>query len=399
MPTTKCLSRCNRREFVGLGLSAGAALLTAPYVTNSLAGEGEHMKPTVNKAWAQQQLRGGEAFVMPSLMPDLKTLDEEGIRQDVRHAIAQGFCSILPLPLGIDAGAERQMQGIIAQEAQGRIHRVGIIRPGPWSTLKGAVQAQEEAGVSHALMYFNPQLASQEAMYEQMREVITNTRLGIVLYAKPSPEITHLDPTGLPLDAFDRLADLDNVIAVKFTQVTRPANAFALAERLGDRLLLGVVDLELMLLLSARYPMQWTGQWGIDSLQSPDTPWVTEFLHLLRRGKQQQAYKLYWQFEPIASAFYALQEPSLSIGGHPWLHIKYMKWLTGGNGGLLPDLKEPPERVPPLDARAREQCREIFARVGIATVDLPDESFVVGNAAYARGVRLKDLPALPHYIT
>lgn len=346
---------------------------------------------------ARYALRGGESFVMTSMQPDLKTLDEEGIRRDVRHAIRQGFCSILPLPLAIDAQTEQQFNAIVNDEAKGKILTVGVIRPGSWKDSESHVRQMERQGFSHALMYFNSALPSQEAMYAQMREIAENTSLGIVLYASPKNAVTKLDPTGLPMDAFDRLSDLDNVIGIKFTQELRPATALTIAQRLSDRLQLAVVDLEVMMLLALKYPMQWTGQWAIDSVQSPEQPWVGEFLEQLRTGDLQAARELYWRYEPIATGFYDLQRPSLSIGGHPWMHIKYMKWLTGGNGGLLPDQKTTPEMVPHLDAAGRRHCRELFAKVGIKTVDLPDEAFVVGNAAYERGVRLKDLNTLPQY--
>jgi len=349
------------------------------------------------KAWAKRALRGGESFVMTSMQPDLKTLDEEGIRRDVRHAIAQGFCSILPLTLGIDANTEKRFHEIVTDEAKRKILTVGVIRAGTWEEWEGRVRQMESQGFSHALMYFNPELASQEAIYQQMRSIIEKTSLGIVLYASPSRAVERFDPTGLPMDAFDRLADLDNVVGIKFTQELRPATALTIAQRLGDRLQLAVVDLEVMMLLALRYPMQWTGQWAIDSVQSPDQPWVGEFLELLRTGDLKSARELYWRYEPIASGFYALQKPSLVIGGHPWMHIKYMKWLTGGNGGLLPDLKTTPEMVPHLDAAERRLCRDLFAKVGIKTTDLPDEAFIVGNAAYERGVRVKDFESLPQY--
>jgi 4-hydroxy-tetrahydrodipicolinate synthase len=350
------------------------------------------------KAWAKHALRGGESFVMTSMQPDLKTLDEEGIRRDVRHAIAQGFCSILPLTLAIDAKTEKQFHEIVADEGKGKILTVGVIRAGKWEESEGRVRQMESQGFSHALLYFNPALASQEAMYQQMRGIVEKTSLGIVLYASPNSAVAKFDPTGLPMDAFDRLSDLDNVIGIKFTQELRAATALTIAQRLGDRLQLAVVDLEVMLLLALKYPMQWTGQWAIDSVQSPDRPWVGEFLELLRTGDLESARALYWRYEPIASGFYALQEPSLVIGGHPWMHIKYMKWLTGGNGGLLPDQRTTPEMVPHLDAAGRRLCRDLFAKVGIKTTDLPDEAFVVGNAAYERGVRVKDFGSLPQYV-
>ncbi len=386
----------DRRSFLAASLMSGAALLTGNVARAT--GTARPDASQSRKSWAKEKLRGGESFVMPSMQPDLRTLDEEGIRRDVRHAIRQGFCSILPLPLGIDVATDRQFQSIVADEAAGRILTVGVIRPGAWEDVADSVRLMESQRISHVLMYFDPALPSQDAIYRQMCTIIENTTLGIILYASPKPAVTKLDPTGLPLDAFDRLADLDNVVGIKFTQELRPATAYAVAERLGNRLLLGVVDLEMMLLLSARHRMQWTGQWAIDSVQSPQKPWVGEFLELLRVGDTRAANTLYWRYEPITSGFYALQAPSLRIGGHPWIHIKYMKWLTGGNGGLLADLQATPESIPHLEAAGRAHCRGLFAKVGIKTVDLPDEAFAVGNAAYERGIRLSDLRALPQYV-
>lgn len=395
-------SAFNRRAFLS---TSAAALVTLASANSAMAQPNTKRPPreepiilSAKKQWANDHLRGGESFILPSLMPDLKTPDEEGIRRDVRNSIEHGLCSILPLTNGLDTENARLMEQIVADEAKGKIFVVGLIQPGTWEATENRVRHMEKLGTTHVLMYFNPKLKTQDAMYEQMLSIIEKTSLAIILYAKPSTEITHLDPTGLPLDAFDKLADHDSVIGVKFTQSLRPATAYAVAERMGDRLMLGVVDLELMLPLALKYRMQWTGQWAIESLQSPEQPWVMEFLELLRTGRNEKAYELYWRYESIASSFYALQLPSLSIGGHPWIHIKYMKWLTGGNGGLLANLNESPEFVPHLDAKGRADCRAAYAKVGIKTVDLPDEAFIVGNAAYERGVRAKDLASLPQYI-
>lgn len=390
----------NRRTFMGASALTGLGYMTTTHSDSSKLATTKRPTPSTEskKAWAKRALRGGESFVMTSMLPDLKTLDEEGIRRDVRHAIRQGFCSILPLTLAIDAKTDQQYQEIVADEAKGKILTVGVIRAGNWKDWEGRVRLMEKQGFSHALMYFNPALPSQDAMYREMRAVIENTSLGIALYASPNASVAKVDPTGLPMDAFDRLSDLDNVVGIKFTQELRPATALTVAQRLGDRLQLAVVDLEVMLLLALKYPMQWTGQWAIDSVQSPEQPWVGKFLELLRTGDIKSARDLYWRYEPLASGFYALQKPSLVIGGHPWMHIKYMKWLTGGNGGLLPDQKSTPEMIPHLDAAGRKLCRDLFAQAGIKTVDLPDEAFIVGNAAYERGVRAKDYKTLPQYI-
>jgi 4-hydroxy-tetrahydrodipicolinate synthase len=76
--------------------------------------------------------------------------------------------------------------------------------------------------------------------------------------------------------------------------------------------------------------------------------------------------------------------------------MKYYQWVMGGNGGLLP--LQGREKVPALDAASRQQIRETCRRVGIAA-DRPDEEFIVGRAAYARGVRASDLKSKPLYTT
>jgi hypothetical protein len=50
------------------------------------------------KTWARVHLKGLEAVVFPSFTPDLTTLDEDGIRYDVNHIIANGFASVLVSP-------------------------------------------------------------------------------------------------------------------------------------------------------------------------------------------------------------------------------------------------------------------------------------------------------------
>jgi 4-hydroxy-tetrahydrodipicolinate synthase len=68
---------------------------------------------------------------------------------------------------------------------------------------------------------------------------------------------------------------------------------------------------------------------------------------------------------------------------------------VGGNGGLLP-LKVS-DAVPLLDAKDRQKIRSTYLKCGITPVDRPEEEFIVGKAAYAKGVRLADLTSTPLY--
>jgi len=379
---------------------AAASVPTAASAARPTAPAASVLKPVPSdspKAWARANLRGCESLFMPSMAPNLVDLDEDGVRRDVDHVIRQGMVSLSPVSLGLDSTRARRFRQIVAEQARGRVFVVGSLAPGPGETQVEKLRSVEALGCRHGMLS-TPGLATQEAIYQNMKSICEQTSLAVMLYANPQRSLRSLDPTGVPLDAFDRLADLPNVVGVKLSQNLHAAAAVALAERVGDRLLLAGVDLELAQALALKYPMQLTGQWGVDTIQSPEKPYAVEFMKLLGEGKLAEAQAVYWRFEPAATAFYRLQGPSLALGGHPWLHMKYLQWLTGGNGGLLADLKEPPEVVPPLDAAGRRACRNMMESVGIQVTARPEEAFVVGNAAYDRGTRASAVASLPQYV-
>ena len=260
-----------------------------------------------------------------------------------------------------------------------------------------AFKHAERIGVAQTLFSLDPSLTTEDALYESARKQIESTTLGIVLYAQPHQAFLALDPSGIPINVFDRLASLPNVIAVKLTQVINPAAAYQIAERLSDRLLIGAVDMDSVPLLANKYHLQWSGEWAVDAVQSPEKRYAVEFLELVSQRRMNEAMKVYWAMQPAHQAFFELQAPTLRVGGHPWVHIKYYQWVTGGNGGLLRDLKQRPDQVPTLDGPGRQAIKAAMRRVGITPVDLPDEAFTVGNAAFAKGARRSDLPSTPQY--
>ena len=93
----------NRRNFskaaglgvLGIGASAfGTAAASAGTAPQASTPKGKTNSPAESekKQWAREHLRGLGSLVMPTFTADFKGLDEEGIRQDVRHRIRQGFC-------------------------------------------------------------------------------------------------------------------------------------------------------------------------------------------------------------------------------------------------------------------------------------------------------------------
>ena len=390
----------NRREFsrsVGLGMvGAAAGSLFAPPAAaapvRATAGGGRD-----RKEWGRQNFRGMENFVLPSFSPDLKELDEEGIRNDVRHAIRQGFGATTSTALGMTRPERKRMLEIVADEGRGKILIGGTMGGTTFAEKVEAFKHAESIGVSETLFSLDPALKTEDELYTSAKALIDSTSLGIVLYAQPHEAFKKLDPSGIPINVFDRLANLPNVMAVKLTQVINMATAYQVAERLSDRLLIGPVHMDTVPLLATKFPVQWSGEWAVDAVQSPEKRYAVEFLDLVRQRKMDQAMKVYWSMQPAYQDFYDLQGPTLEVGGHPWSHIKYYQWLTGGNGGVLRDLKQRPDQVPTLDARGRKTIKASLMKVGIKPVDLSDEVFVTGNAAHARGVKATDLIGTPQY--
>jgi len=388
----------NRRHFsktLGAGVFGAVPLMqAAPAIAKSKPRAAESEK----KQWAREHLRGLGSLVMPSFSPDFKSLDEEGIRLDIRHRIKQGFCSTMVSATGANAEQRKRIDEIVREEIQGKMLRSTIVSGNPDSAIASLKNA-EKSGCTHAMVTFpgNLKPETEEEVYAHYRKVIDSTSLPILLYGRGVPSLRRFHPSGIPVNVFDRLADHPNVVGMKMTHAMPAGLAYELCERLSDRILMGPVNLDLVPILGQHYKnIQWSSQWISDSVQSPDRPYGVELFDLVRKGRMQEAMKVYWQMLPLIDLIYEIQARLLGADEpHPWQHMKYYQWVMGGNGGLLPLGNN--ESVPVLTSESRQRIRDTCKKVGI-TADRPDEEFMVGRTAYARGVRASELTAKPHYV-
>jgi 4-hydroxy-tetrahydrodipicolinate synthase len=321
--------------------------------------------------------RGVEGMMLPSFSNGYRDLDEAGIRLDVRAGIAQGYFSLFCAPPAMSRAEYGRMLAIVADESAGRIATSAVVDEDTEAANVEVLAAAERAGCTHALLnvrYIPGTAAHLSTLY---RRLIESTSLGIVLYAYTSAAVRAFDSTGVPLDVFDELADLPNVVAMKLTQTMDLALAQTCCRRLSDRLVIGSADLKILPQLASLMPIRWTGQWLTDAVQTPDHPYVREYIELLAAGRIDAALALYAQFAPAYEAFAALQRPYLLQAAHPWNHMKYYQWCAGGNGGLLRP-GDGIEAEPTHDARAT--IRTAFAQAGITVGDTSDATFARGRA-------------------
>jgi 4-hydroxy-tetrahydrodipicolinate synthase len=383
-----------RRDFValtGLGVLGATRTNAAASARSSAARASESEK----KQWARDQLRGLGSLVMPSFTPDFKRLDEEGVRFDIRHRMRQGFRSTMVSATGATAEQRKRMMEIVREETRGKMLH-SVIVGGAADAAIASLHDAARMGCTHAMVTFPDSLRpeTEEQILAHYRKVLDASPLPVLLYGAAVPSLRRFHPSGISIDVFDRLADHPSVVAMKLTHSMPAALAFELCERLSNRLVLGPVNLDLFPLLGRHYPyIQWSSQWISDAVQSPEKPYGVELLDLVRQRRMDQALKVYWQMQPLVQLIYDVQASLLPA--HPWQHMKYYQWVMGGNGGLLP--LDGRESVPPLDASARRLIRETSRKVGI-TADRPEDEFIVGRVAYARGVRPSDLVAKPQYV-
>jgi len=352
------------------------------------------------KQWAKEFYKGVENSLKPSFSPDYKTLDEMGIRHDVRQSIKHGFFSSMCSSVATTLSEKKSFLEICCEESQGKILIGANVNLPKLENIIELLIHAEKVGCSHAFLglprKFSPD--SEEDVYNYYRQIADSTKLPITLYGCASPALRRFHPSGILIDVFDRLADVPNFVAMKLTQPINLSLAFQLCERLSDRLLIAPAHLDLVPIIAKHYNVQWLGEWVVESVQSPEKPYLVEFMDLLNKRQFDQAMKIYWQMEPAYRYLYELQESFLLRGSHPWAHIKYYHWCVGGNGGLIREMKEHSDQSAMLDAPGRQKIRDLYRKIGISPVEAIEEEFVVGKANYARGVRLNELSETPLYL-
>lgn len=358
---------------------------------------------TAQRVWARDHLKGLLNLFLPSFREDQRTLDEEAIRHDVRHAVAQGFSGTMPMVNWTPPGDPRweQFLRIVLDEAGDALPvHATLFGRAPEDDLP-MIRRLEDMGVALFLLANTqrPDIA-ENALFDSLRVRVEATTLPVMLYAAlgKGRAFAHLGPAGQPLGVYDRLADLPNVVAVKVSQPVTLTSTLQLCDRLGDRLLMGPVNLDFVPLLSRHHHIQWSGQWNGEAVQTPADPLGNRLLAACAASDAAAVDATMRQIQPALDHFFGVQAAVIRSGAHPWQHNKFYSWLGGGNGGLLPaDAHAPTGAVPVLNQAARDAMRAAFRASGLEPTDAPDEQFVVGRAAWARGVRPGDLPALPSY--
>ena len=328
------------------------------------------------KEWAKEKMAGVENCLFPSFSPDLSELDEEGIRWDVRQSIRHGFFSTLcAAESGLTFEEAKRFVEIVADEAGGEILVSVTLLFDSFQQNREMLRHAEEVGC-HSVLFGYPAnwyATSEEEIYRVTKEMCDSTNLAAVLYPTPHYNLQRLHNSGFPLDALSRLADLENVVAIK---VGEPGLIADCEHRLGDKILVSCPVERFLPLMVLGFGQQWIGAGCYEVFQSPEKPYLVDYFRMLREGQIDEAMEIYWMLTPARVVFEGQFMPTSMLGTYNWTQQKYYQWCVGGNGGLT---RQPSMKVHQHEMEATKMA---FRMIGIDPRE-PDEEFYVGRANYA----------------
>jgi dihydrodipicolinate synthase/N-acetylneuraminate lyase len=325
------------------------------------------------KGWARETFRGACNVIIPSYSSDLRSLNEAGIRHDVRRNIELGFWgALLVSEAGTTMDEMRRFMEIAVDEANGR-HR--FLLQGVFDTPDDIVTMANDAlaiGVDGMLLghpnSFYPTSADELEAYTV--DVCRATDLAVVLFIVEHSNLRRLDVRGFPADVLERLTGVDTIVAVKY-EVGRQqtVNTYETFRRLqsADVLLSDPMEFTAPMWVDI-FDMQWMGTSNYEYYGD----YVPRLLALLQAGDTEAAMDLYWGIEPARKA----RSNTMSSGGANLVHRylwKFQAWLNGYNGGPL---RQPAMKLSESQMRI---ASEGVAKAGIAPGDEPFAEFFAGR--------------------
>jgi 4-hydroxy-tetrahydrodipicolinate synthase len=339
--------------------------------------------PDAERGSIRRKGLGAENIVMPSFTPDGLALDEAGIRLDVRQSIAHGaFSTFCAIETGLSHEEKKRFIEVVVEEAAGRIC-VGFALQGDSEQENLDLLAHGDAvGASHAMVSYpaNMPLGSEEELVGYHERLAAASDLALCLFHNDKFALHHLHPSGMPVGVYDRVVELDTVVAVKVSVMDLAALDLAF-ERWNDRVLVSTPTVLQLPLVMSHYDMQWTGAWTIEAFQTPNQPLVIDMLDALRAGRTEQALGIFGRLGPLFGAFGPRLARMMPSGTYHWTFFKYLQDLSGGNGGVT---RPPAMRFGAADMA---EIRGAFHACGL-DVDphADDAAFALGRSAAGKAV-------------
>ena len=335
------------------------------------------IKKTELKKWARENLKGVENTLFPSFTPDMKTLDEDGIRLDVRQSIKHGFFSTMcATETGLSLAECKRFVEIVVDEADGKIGvTTSLILDSFENNMELLIHAGK-VGVNGILLGYPPGFHpnTAEEVYLETKRFCDATNMYVTIYPSPHFNFSRFHPSGFPLEILEKVAEIDNVVAIKVGELGLFAQCHGMV---GNKLLVGCPVERYAPLLVQGFKMQWMGAGCYEVFQSPENPALVKYFNLLLAGNFEKAMDIYWQLTPARVIFEEQFNKTVMSGTYNWHQQKYYQWCVGGNGGLT---RQPAMKVHSFEMQATNMA---FRMIGIQPSQ-NEEEFYMGRSNYAK---------------
>jgi 4-hydroxy-tetrahydrodipicolinate synthase len=342
------------------------------------------------KSWAKEKMKGIEVPIFPSFTPDLRELDEEGIRFDVNQIYANGFTSIMAAPeaCGMTFEERKQFVKIVSAEAQGKMCVSATVLQDTVEEDIEMLHHMEKVGCSHVALGHPVQYypRSPEDIYGQYKYMANNTNLAISFYPGRMHTL-HFHPSFFPPDVMVKIAELPNVVAMKITGGAS-SNILTIQafELCGDKILVSDPMPDRWFYTIPKYGQQWAGAGPFYGMQTPEKPFMVRMFNLLVKGQIKEAMDVWWEMSRPSGSGGGLSDSYFHQGIVTAMNDKYAHWCCGGNGGTI---RQPTGR---LYDYQKDAIRAGLKAIGITPRE-PEEEFYVGRVNYAKGYRLQKFSA------
>lgn len=341
------------------------------------------------KEYFRAKLGGGgmETVLLPSYKPETLELDEEGIRNDIRHvARLPGIRSFVMVAAPHDLEEMRRLMEISADEAKkvGLSAGIFINEPegGPQleigtrldSKMKNTVRIIKEWEEMGGEIFFfgyplNFRPKSETEVVEFTRRIANQVDMAFILYVTRHHKWDLPGGTVSPKTVAE-MAGISNAVAIKHS----PGD---LAHTLQTLKLCGK-----QILVSDPFEAHWIPamESGMECILGNCIVhlWQTEKVHPLfdyvqaaMRGDFQQAWEIYWRLQPMRDLWWSVHAEPFHMGLHPFSHWKYWEGLVGMTGGPLRQV------APLVHHEVREQSKALWQHYGILSGDIAYQDAVI----------------------
>jgi 4-hydroxy-tetrahydrodipicolinate synthase len=324
------------------------------------------------REWARSEMKGVCNVIIPSYSSDLRSLNEAGIRHDVRRDLELGFSGTLLVSETAMTNDEYvEFTAWSADEAAGRLV---LFFHASFNTLAENIemaQRAERAGAEMVLLSYPTSFypRSLRDIYDYTDAFCSATNLAVMLFPVPLWGFERLHPASIPVEMLEEMVDhIPNVAAIKGEGGMPSIAGFTETwNRLGDRVIVSMPLEQQAIPLATILPLQLIATSNTECLGGA----VPEMLALCQDGKYDDAMKIFWKVDPARRANERVGiAGSNSVNRMVW---KYQAWLTGFNGGPL---RMPIQRLVSTQmAGYRGAARD----AGVLTATEPDEEFFVGR--------------------